>query len=459
MVIFPKNKFQKFVSYAFERSMPTLQYFIWNPMTYHARKSGWTEQEKLYHNFWRGDFMIYHSYAQSMHPLAYNERQRADQFFRRLEDVLPGIEAPEWAQQHRRGVDFDFDGMMNPYRAMETVYQESTPKTHYGTTYPSAISHVGNYRFLLGVWAQRLFFNEDIKGNLKDGYYTEEQKKNLNSWYSTAEDFNKLNNLSRTKEQIEEDNKNIEKWIKNFDTFYPEYKNYKVNAAPAKFREPYFERTVEDIANSIFISKWMNALEKKVFSSNEIQQIYEFFIHQRDDVFWNQSEEDGLFKPTELYNKFIKELNLPNVFQLEKYTSKVVEEQYKDLQQINYGINFTTVETFKRQHLKFLSEVTDKNISSTDLKQIRSFITEEVYNPLFRQKVAQFAKGAQGSYVVAAYKANGTSALKELETLHAQTKDELHFINRENHNAYVSRLRNVVKTFPFNATPVPEVRF
>ena len=458
MIIFPKNKFQQLVSIAFERSMPTLQYFIWNPITYHARKAGWTEQEKLYHNFFRGDNMIYHSYAQAIHPLAHNERQRADSFIRRLEDVLPGIEAPEWAQHHRRAVDFDFEGMMNPYRAMETVYQESTPKSHYGVAYPSGVSHVGNYRFMLGIWAQRLFFNEEIKGNAKDGYYSEEQKKNLDSWYAGAEDFTKLQDLAKTKEQVEIEKAQAEKWIKNFDTFYPEYKNYKVHAAPAKFKEPYYERTVEDISNAIFIQKWMNAMEKKVFTGKEYQSIYEFYIHQRDDAFWTLSEEDGLYKPTELYTKFVKAMDLPNVFDLMKFTSKVVEEQYKDLQQINYGINYSTVDTYKRQHLKFLGEIA-KDVPNMELKRLRILITEEVYNPLFRNKSSELAKGALGSYVVAAYKEKGVEALNTLEKIHQETQEELHFINRENQNAFLARLRTVVKTFPFNAQPVPEVRF
>jgi hypothetical protein len=460
MIIYPKNKFQQLVSFAFERSMPTLQYFVWNPMTYHARRMGWTEQEKLYHNFFRGSNMMYHSYAQSIHPMGYLERQRADAFIRRLEDVLPGMEAPEWAHHHRRAVDFDFEGAVNPLIAMDVVNQENTPKTHYGLAYPSGVSHVGNYRYLLGFWAQRLFFNEEIKGSAKEGYYTEEQKKNLNSWYATPEDYKKLEINNKTKEELEEYIKNSDKWMKNIETFYPEYKNYKVHATPNKFREPYYERTVQDITQAIFIQKWTSALEKKVFTPEEVQGIYEFYIHQRDEVFWTASEEDGLFHPTALYAKFQKTLDLPNVFDLEKFTSKVVEEQYRDLLQINYGINFATVEQFRRQHLKFIQELNEKkDIPNSEVKRLRVLISEEVYNPLFRNKASDHAKGALGSYVVAAYKQNGASAIEAFELLQAQTADELHFINRENQEAYLNRIRNVVKTFPINTTPVVKVQF
>ncbi len=460
MIIFPKNRFQKLVSYAFERSLPTLQYAIWNPVTYHARKSGWTEQEKLHHNFWRGDYMMYHSYAQSMHPMGYLERSRADAFVRRVEDILPGIECPEWALHHKRAVDFDFEGAMNPYKAMDIVEEESTPKTHYGISYPTSICHVGNYRYLIGYWAQRLFYNEEIKGNLQNGYYTEEQKKNLNSFYANRGDYQKVNKKNLTPEEVQERQKNIDKWTKLIQTHYPEVNNYKFHAAPAKFDEPYYDRTVKDIINAIFIQKWSNALERGVFSQEELQSVYEFFLHQRDDVFWTKSEEDGLYHPTGLYQKFVKTLNVPSVFELDKYTSKVVEAQYNDKLQINYGINYSTVDQFRRQHARFLKDLYASNkLSAGDIKRLRALVSEEVYNPLFRSKTKSLSSGTSGSYVVAAYKEKGGAVLDALEDLHKQTQEELYFINRENQENFLARLRTVVKSQPFHASTVPKVEF
>jgi hypothetical protein len=457
MIINPQNRFQKFISYAFERSLPTIQYFIWNPITYHARQGGWTEQEKVFHNFWRGDNIMYHSYAQSMHPMGYIERARADPFFRRVQDILPGIDCPEWALHHKRAVDFDIEGAMNPNNALDILYQESTPKTHYGVTYPSAVSHVGNYRFLLGYWAQRLFYNEEIRGNLRDGYYTEEQKKNMDSFYGSNQDIQKLNLQDLTKEQIEERTANYEKWKKLVDIHFPEYRTVKPHAQAQKFNEPYYERSVQEITTSIFIQKWITALQNKVFSQEELQSIYEFYIHQRDDVFWTLSEEDGIFHPTALYKKFVKTLNLPSVFELEKYTAKVVENQYLDKLQINYGINFGTVDVYRRQHAKFLSQLS--HADPEDAKKLRALITEEVYNPLFRQKASRLAAGANGSYVAAIYKSKGTSAIKELEDLHNECKDELYFISREHNENFLARIRNVVKTLPFKAKVIPKVEF
>ena len=430
---------------------------MWNPLTYHARRGGWTEQEKVFHNFWRGDNIMYHAYAQSMHPMGYLERTRADPFFRRVEDILPGVECPEWALHHKRAVDFDLDGAMNPNIALSTIYQESTPKTHYGVTYPSAVSHVGNYRFLLGYWAQRLFYNEEVRGNLRDGYYTEEQKKDMDSFYGSHENMTQLKLQNMTKEEIEERNANHEKWSKLVDTHFPEYRSVKPHAQPPKFNEPYYERAVQEITTSIFIQKWMTALQNNTFSQQELQSIYEFYLHQRDDVFWVLSDEDGIFHPTDLYNKFIKTLNLPSVFELEKYTAKIVEHQYNDKLQINYGINFGTVDVYRRQHAKFLSQLSDA--APEDLKTLRTLITEEVYNPLFRQKASQLAPSAEGSYVATAYKNKGASALRELEDLHSQCKDELYFISREHHESFLARVRNVVKTLPFKANVVPKVEF
>lgn len=452
MIFFPKNSFQELVSRTFERTLPTLQYCIWNPLTYWARKSGWTEQEKLYHNFFRGDYMIWHSYTQSMHPLAYLERQRADAFFRRVETFLPGIEIPDWAQHTRRAVDFDYEGMLNPYRALDIVEQEATPKPHYGYGYPSSITHIGNYRFVLGYWAQRLFFNEKIKGTVMTGIFDETHKKVIDSWYAESEGNEILKLKKMTPKERAEKRQQAKKWMKNIDTFYPEYKNYKI-PKQVRIQEPYYTRTCELIINHVFIQQWMGVLKKNVFTSDELQGIYEFFINQRDDVFFQMNEVDGLYQATPLYTKFVKELKVPNIFELEKYTAKVIEHQYIDKWQANYGITAKTVANFEYVQRKFNSQVQNKTA--------RLYISEEIYNPLFKQKLADHVKDSsiKGSLVAHFFNKEGEKSLETFEALHKETQDELHFISRESMEHFFLRVRNIVKTFPFKPQAVPEVKF
>lgn len=461
MIYFPKNKFEQTISNTFESMLPSLQYIIWNPITRWARAAGWTEQEKIAHNFWRGGNMMYHSYAQSMHPLAYIERQRGDNFFRRVETILPGIQAPDWAQHQKRAVDFDFEGALNPYRAMHIVEQESTPKPHYGYGYPSSITHIGNYRYLLGYWAARLFFNEEPKGTLGRGYYTKEQLEVMDSWYANCENNEQLKDKNKSTEELEVMKHQAEKWVKNIEQFFPEYAKYEVPVSTNIIEEPYLERTAEEITNSIFIQKWVTALENKTFSDREIQDIYEFYVHNNDSVFWVVNHEDGLYGPTSLYTKYVNTLGLPNVFELNKYTAKVVELQYRDTLINNYNINLNTVEQYRRQHNKFLAELGKQrdDVSSLNHKRLRILITEEVFNPLFRKSLSEKAGGAPGSYVVHLFSTHGQSVLDNLESIHSEIQQQLPFLNREVHNNYLGRIRNVVKTFPFKQTYTEAKKF
>lgn len=460
MIFFPKNAFEQAFSNTFERMLPSLQYFVWNPITRWARASGWTEQEKLAHNFFRGGHMMYHSYAQSLHPMAYLERARGDNFFRRLETILPGIQAPDWAQHQKRAVDFDFEGALNPFRAMNIVEQESTPKPHYGIGYPSSISHIGNYRYLLGYWAAKLFHNEVPRGSLGRGFYTEEHLETLDSWYANCENNEQLRDKQKSMEELETMKSQAQKWINNINQFFPEYANIEAQNITTIIEEPYLERTVEDIVNSIFLQKWATALENKTFNDKEVQDIYEFYVHNNDNVFWVVSEEDGLYHATPLYTKYVNTMGLPNVFELNKYTAKVVEQQYKDILTNKYNITLNTVEQYRRQHSKFVAELKQKvDVPSLEIKRLRILITEEVYNPVFRKALADKAGDATGSYVVHLYNSHGQAALGELENLHKEIQHQLPFLNKEVHNNYLARVRNVVKTFPFKQAKAEAKKF
>jgi hypothetical protein len=459
IVIFPKNKLEKMISKIVESSMPSMQYFVWNPMTYWARKSGWTEQEKLYHNFFRGDFIMYQTITQAMHPQAFLERQRADAFMRRVETFLPGVECPEWAQHHRRAVDFDYEGMLNPIRAQDLIMQEATPKPHYGNNYPSSLLHWGNWRFIAGFWAKRLFYNEEIKGNIKDGQYSKSKLKQIDSWYADTQERHILLQNEMSPQEIDERIQNAEKWIKNIDTFFPEYQNYKLPTIVSKISEPYFLRNLQNVLDSIFTQKWMNALNTEVFTSDEIQNIYEFYLQQRDDVFFQLNSEDGLYSATPLYLKFVETMCVPNIFELEKYTSMVVEEQYSDLQQSKYHVSIETVENFSSTYRKFVKQLPVFE-NGVLYKNALDSISEEVYSPLFKLKLEQLiGESVNGSLVAHYLNLKGADGLSDLKSITHECNEEMHIISREVKENFFLRVRNIVKTFPFKSQSVPEVKF
>jgi hypothetical protein len=443
MIIFPKNKFHQLVSNTFEKCLPGLQYFIYNPITRWSREMGFTEQEKILHNFWRGGNIMYHAYTQAIHPMGYLERNRADNQYRRVTTFLPGVELPDWAQHNKRAVDFDFEGAINPFRAQNIIEQEATPHPHYGWGYPTSICHVGNWRWMAGYWAQRFFFNENKRGNINKGYYTEKQKTAAAGWYADQEGNENLR-FDNNQDEV----KNAKKWVKNIDQFFPDYAQYEVPKETGIIKEPYLQRTADDVTVAAFIQKWSDAIKNKTFSMEEIQNIYSFYVQERDDVFWSVSQEDGKYYPTELYTKFVQALNVPNIFELKKFTAKVVEEQYRESWIIKNNVTLLTIEAYRRQHSAFNAELNAlKIVDSLMAKRLRSLITEEVYNPMFRSKLAEEAQGATGSFVVHLYKAN--KPVDKIEEVSHEIKDNLHIINRDVHARFLERVRKVITSFTF----------
>ncbi len=449
---------EKAMSNIFESSMPTLQYIFWNPLTYWARQGGWTEQEKLYHNFFRGDYILWNMQAQSMHPSAFIERHRADSFYRRVRTFLPGCEMPEWAKHTNRAVDFDYEGMLNPFRAQATVLRESTPKPHYGYAYPSSICHIGNWRWSLGRFMSRYFYNEEIRGGVATGgRVTDNEKEMMNSWYADSE--GRWNLEANTPEQTEAIRTQAERWIKNIKEFYPEQSNYKKPATLDRVDEPYFMRSLTNVIHAIFIGKWSDAIRNNAFTNEELQSVYEFYLQERDDVFFNKDSE-GVYHATQLYNKFVTYMGLPNVMELDKYTARVVEDQYLDKWQQNYNVTIDTVESYGRVYKSLLKSL--PNFECTDMnRQARAYLTEEVYNPLFKLSLmnSEGLSESSESVVGRILSSKGQEGLEVLARTSSEVSEQLHFLTPEVNDNVMKRIRGVVKTFPFKAYNVPKVQF
>ncbi|MCV6900868.1 hypothetical protein OE165_27940, partial [Escherichia coli] len=73
--------------------------------------------------------------------------------------------------------------------------------------------------------------------------------------------------------------------------------------------------------------------ESNTFSQSEIQALYEFFISEDETSetnFFNLdlNDNDGYYSPTDLYHKFNKAFNLPDIFQINKVSAKTPDEVY-----------------------------------------------------------------------------------------------------------------------------------
>ena len=265
---FPKNKFDKVICNIYEKMMPGFQYFIWNEQVKWAREYGYTLSEKFLTNFRHSNSITMHALAQMVHPYGYLNAQRRDQFIRKTSSLLPGIEAPEWAQESRRVYDIDLNSAMIPYYATKEVEKESTPSPHYNFSTYNVINNLFDQRWNIGYPSQRLFYNEDLRGDFyRTGILTNEDKKQIHGWYSDSQLHSQKDKIdSMNDDRKVEYERNIARWDNNFKTYYPEiYNNIKENKVLHKYEEAYFERNMNDIRSSIFSSKWLTVMESNQF--------------------------------------------------------------------------------------------------------------------------------------------------------------------------------------------------
>lgn len=432
--------------------MPTIEYFVWRDQIKMARQSGWTIQERYFNSFFRGyKNVFFHAYAQSLHPFGYIERQRGDAFVRRMETLLPGVEAPAWAYNQKRTPDFDFASLQNITQAYQTVIAEATPKPHYNTTDWNNLAHIFNQRWQGGYYAQRLFFNEEVRGDRYNlGPYGEVDRSLLNSWYANSDNSYLWKMQQYSEEQVAKIKQDAEKWINLIDQHYPEFKNISCESVAHKHNEPLYERNVADIRRATLTEKWVQALENGKFTAEEADEIKSFFFTDNMHSFFQQHE-DGNVVETALMKKFNEALNLPSVLSLNRFTGEIPEHQYNNQVENRNGINFYTVNQYKKNLVTLTNNDDFRKLAETVKGfSLRTLVSEEVYNPLFRRQLIKKSGSHANnvSHVVEILKAN-PSELNNLVQLFHATREELALFNHENYERFLSKVRRVVSTFNF----------
>lgn len=380
---FPKNKFDKLVGNMFERILPGLNYFFYKDEIYYAREHGYTIAEKLYSDFRHLHYKALFAMSQMMHPFGYAEVQRKDAFIRRIYTLMPGIVAPDWAQESKRVPDMDINSLTNFISMKGEVYSESTPHQHFNQTLFTAVQNLANVQWYFGRYAQRMFYNEELRGEIyRYGKLTDSDRNTIHGWYARGQADHQKDRLDGlSEEERQEVLSQKERWDNNFINTFPEYfKEIKYHGVYHKYEEPYFERNMQNIRSSVFTKKWLDALVNKTFSDDEIQEIYHFFLGENIESFFSKNE-NGEYEGKAVYNKFVKELEFPDILTLDRLTTYPPEKQFYDLMDNNWGIDFDTVDTYRRHYLNMIKNNSDVSVNK--------YVIEEVYNPLFRKIMSE----------------------------------------------------------------------
>jgi len=440
-LIFPKNFFDKLVGSVYEKCLPSIQFFIWNDKIRWARESGYTLTENFFHHFRHANSITMHAIGQMLHPYGLLNAQRRDQMIRRTQVLLPGIEIPDWAQETRRVHDLDYESVMAPFKATNEMNRESTPAPHINFSTFTTVHNIFEGRWQLGYSAQRLYFNEELRGDFyRNGLITDNEKKIIHGWYGDSQSGSQKDRIDGLSDnERAEVLKRMDKWTNNFKKYFPDvYDTVKTNKIYHKYEEPYYERNMNDIRGSIFTSKWIDAIERGVFSEDDQRNIQLSLLEGDNSGFFNITHDS--VSGNETYVKFIKEFNLPDVLKLDRISAYPPEKQFIDALDSNWGINFDTVDTYRRLYLQMI-----KNNNSNS--EVNSLVLEEVYNPFFRKVLKnefKYELKQTESFVLKAIE-NGAT-VEKLSLLSNSASESTFISSNANLNRFVySQIREIVK--------------
>jgi hypothetical protein len=309
----------------------------------------------------------------------------------------------------------------------------------------TALGNMLNMRNNIGYASQRLFYNEELRGDYyARGIFNKNEKSIYDGWYANAQgDSQKQRIDGLVGEEKAEYLRNKERWEKNFEQFYPELKVKKYNPIMHKFEEPHFERNLHDIRGAIFTYKWTNALRNQTFDEQEVQSLHEFFLNGNTSAFFTLPEEkDSEYVATPLYQKFVKEMDFPDFFKIDRYTTYPPEHQFFDLMDKNWNINFSTVDSYRDIYSKMMKYNFDSPIST--------LVLEEVYNPLFREILKEkfrFEVTQTESFCERALAQNSTT-ISELNNMASNARENVLICASSVMQSMVeNQVRKVVRTF------------
>ena len=134
--------------------------------------------------------------------------------------------------------------------------------------------------------------------------------------------------------------------------------------------------------------------------------------------------------------------------EINRFTGTIPEHQYVNKMEVNFGINFYSVNTY-RKNLVSITNTDEFRKLSSSVKgfSLRTLVSEEFYNPLFRRAVSNSANG-NASGVIETLK-NNPENLKKLIKEYNHSRNELGLFDHKNWERFLRKVRKVVSTFTF----------
>src|SRR5262249_12124002 len=147
------------------------------------------------------------------------------------------------------------------------------------------------------------------------------------------------------------------------------------------------------------------------------------------------------YKPNDFYKKFIAALDFPDLFKIDRFIMVTPEQQFYDLMDQQWGINFDTVDTYRNRYY---------NLINFDPSQPAAIlIKEEVFNPLFREVLENKYKfqASQNESLCLKAVEKGVS-LNELSQIAESSRENVLITQIEGLKRMVdTQVRKVVRTF------------
>jgi len=199
-------------------------------------------------------------------------------------------------------------------------------------------------------------------------------------------------------------------------------------------------------------------LNNNVFNENELTAIREVFLAGVDGHFFEFNHDKGQFQPTSLYQKFIKEFDLPSIFECKTKIAKTPEQQWIDKVDLRWNINYNTSSAFRNEFEDYLDKFengsfykglgdANSNHNVKIVSSVRLLIAEEIYNPFFKAELAKISGGEKNYLLLNALKSEND--IENLYELSAKTKELYQFLTRKPLNEFLIRCRKVLQAEPY----------
>lgn len=371
-----------YLSKAVRAIQPILSYFTYRFHVEKAREHGIRVEDMYCQKFFKEPYIHHHVYAQHFHPETLLDRVRSTHFFRQPRRLFKGFTAPDWAQSHRNGYDYDLYSRKAWENAWEDMKAEWTPMQFLGTRQDPNLIQMFRFEQFGRGYSSKLFYNETPNPTwFRHGGHLDNKEKNLYSFKWAYQNNDVAFGIDTTtpegraqfKEEWDRMCEMCPELLSREDMIYPHQHNKVVSS------EPHFQRMWQHYRNWVFKSRFSVLVEDGTFSEEEARAVKGFldmtgtptvnlYIYAKLGHLEHLQNDDG-FKATQ---KMFNALNL-NLIEFNTNSAQPYEEQFWE----QFDAVFQLTEDTMRQELPYF--VTDP----TDLDKV---------NALFKNESSQVAE-------------------------------------------------------------------